>query len=378
MARICEIVSTPLPPEEGISNYALNLSKELAERGNDVTILTRGSAWSNRASDCDGLSVIATRFLPLYPFHVDLHARLIEKVLREDGDFDLIHCHSPLTLPPRGTWPVVSTFHTPMATDIAHLELVDWKSSLAKLMKPFSIRVERKLMRDSDIVSAVSLQTKKELLDYGLEADEVEVFWNGVNTDVFEPPVVPSTSRIILYVGRLSYRKGLVDLVKCAKIVLQRFPDWAFTVVGSGPLASALGRATRNLKIPPSKFRLRGFLTRDQVVAEYQRAQLFILPSRYEGLPTTLLEALSSGLPVIATTVGGVSDVVEDGKTGLLCPPGNPEVLAARIIEAILDDNLRRRLSQNGRSLVEKRFDWRTIAKSFLDTVRHEFPEAVS
>lgn len=378
MARILEVISTPWPPEEGIANYALNLSKELMRRGNEVTVVTRGDAWLNHSFDDNGIAVMEARFLPLYPFHVSVHQRMVQKVLASNGkDFDLVHCHSPLTLPPKGDAPLVSTFHTPMASDLAHVELVDWRASLAKLMKPFSIRVEQRLLNQSDIISAVSPETRKELLRYGFEEEEIEVFWNGVDTELFHPPANPAHSKTILYVGRLAYRKGLSDLVESARIVLQQFPDWSFRVVGQGPLARSLVKARRNRKIPAEKFRLKGFLDRQALIAEYQKAELFVLPSTYEGLPTTLLEALASGLPVVATAVGGVKNVIKDGETGLLCLPGDPSDLASKVVEAIQDRQLRERLSRKGRAAVVKRFAWDRIAQDFLGLVGASFPEAV-
>jgi len=351
------------------------LSSQLVRRGNQVTIITRGSPWHDEVLASETPQAVRVRFLPVYPLHVSVHVRLIERWLAQHrAEFDLVHCHSPLTLAPRGKWPILSTFHTPMNVDLRHIEVVDARSLAAVAMRPFSTSIEKRLIASSHLISSVSAQTKRELLEYGLEDENVEVFWNGVDTKRFVPNTTDTESRTILYVGRLSYRKGLPDLLKCARIVLEKHPEWCFKVIGKGPLASLLKREARASGIPGTNFVLGGFVNRDQLILEYQKASLFVLPSHYEGMPTSLLEAMSCGLPVIATSVGGVLDLIQDGKNGLISPPGNPRALAMKICQAIEDENLRRSLSRNARSFVVNHFEWSRLADRFVEIVRSHFP----
>jgi glycosyltransferase involved in cell wall biosynthesis len=375
MARILEVISTPWPPEEGISTYVENLSHELVRRGHEVTVVTRGGPWGPSTVADNGITVIATPFLRAPPFHVDLHAFLMSGILDGSGDIDLVHCHSPLTLPPWGDTPVVSTFHSMMAASLRGFEVVDVGSLASRFMLPFSVRVESKLLRRSNAVTTVSKRARRTLMeDYGHAGQAIAVLGNGVDGERFAPARLRSCRKNALYVGRLAYGKGLHDLVRAVKLVLRQEPDWSFTLVGRGPLFSRLDRLRSDLGIPASRFRFRGYVPHARMGEEYRRADLLVLPSRHEGIPTALLEAMASGLPVVTTDVGGVGEIVEEGQQGLLCPPGNPDILAGRLLEAIQDTGLRERLGEAGRVRALDRFTWDRVANRWVEAVRHEVP----
>ncbi len=379
MARILEVISTPWPPEEGISTYVRNFSNELVEQGHDVTIVTRGGPWLPSKTSENGITVLASPFFPAYPFHVDLHARLMSRsLLRNGGDFDLVHCHSPLTLPPMGDWPVVSTFHSTMAVSLPQLEMVDARSLASRLLRPFSVRAETKLLHRSDVITAVSRRAQRALSEeYGLSRHSVAVLGNGVNPAVFSP-ARNRPPKNVLYVGRLASGKGLSDLVQAAERVLESRPDWIFTLVGRGPLAPRIERLRRAAGIPPSQFVLKGFVPRDRMPEEYRQAGLFVLPSYHEGVPTALLEAMASGIPIVATRVGDVSDIIQDGVHGLLCPPGDPESLAGRLLEVIGDEGLRRTLGKRARSRARRRHTWERVAHRWIAAVRRHLPDVLT
>ncbi len=375
MARICEVISTPWPPEEGISVYVHHLSQELTRRGHDVTVVTRGGFRRQPPRGGNGMAVVPTRYLPAYPFHVDLHAFLMRGSLNGRRETDLVHCHSPLTLPPKESGPVVSTFHSSMALSLPRLEVVDGRSLASHLMRPFSVRIERKLLRRSRSVTAVSGRTSQALSEeYGMSPESVSVLGNGVDPEAFRPSQRTSAPKTILYVGRLAYGKGLFDLVQAAKLLIQSEPEWSFTLVGRGPLASRIERLRDAARIPASKFVLKGFVPHDRMPGEYRQAGLFVLPSHHEGVPTAVLEAMASGLPVVATHVGGIAEVLSDRKTGLLCPPGEPLELANRLREAIQDGALRARLAEAGRLLALRRFTWGQVVERWTDSVREQLP----
>ncbi len=375
MARICEVISTPWPPEEGISVYVRHLSQELTHRGHDVTIVTRGGLRSQSPTRGDGIAVVPTRYLPAYPFHVDLHAFLMRGTLNGSRETDLVHCHSPLTLPPRESGPVVSTFHSSMALSLPRLEVVDPRSLASHLMRPFSVRIERKLLRLSSSVTTVSGRTSQALSEeYGMPPESVSVLGNGVDPEAFQPSQRKSAPKTVLYVGRLVYGKGLFDLLQAAKLLIQSEPEWSFILVGRGPLASRIERLRDAARIPASKFVLKGFVPHNRLPGEYRQAGLFVLPSHHEGVPTALLEAMASGLPVVATRVGGIAEVLSDRKTGLLCPPGEPLELAERLREAIQDEGLRTRLAKQGRLLVLRRYTWDRVVDRWTESVRRQLP----
>lgn len=105
-------------------------------------------------------------------------------------------------------------------------------------------------------------------------------------------------------------------------------------------------------------------MDRSKLLEYYQNATIYVLPSYYEGLPTTLLEAMSCGIPSIATDVEGSSELISDGETGLLVPPRNPKRLAEAILRLLEAEELRQKLGDNARKHIVNNYDWEIITDS--------------
>jgi glycosyltransferase involved in cell wall biosynthesis len=156
---------------------------------------------------------------------------------------------------------------------------------------------------------------------------------NTVDTSVFEPPAQPrgGTGRL-LCVGALAEKKGHVHLLEALALV-RRERDVTLEIVGDGELREELERLTKELGLG-GVVRFHGALSREEVAELMRACDLFVLPSLFENLPVVLIEAMASGLPAVATRVGGVPELV-DGQAGLLVPPEDPEALARAIAEAL-------------------------------------------
>jgi glycosyltransferase involved in cell wall biosynthesis len=174
----------------------------------------------------------------------------------------------------------------------------------------------------------------------------------------------------LLTVGRLQAPKDPLTLVR-ALAELAR-PGEA-VIAGDGPDRPAVESEVRRLGLE-SVVRLAG--ERNDVEELLAAADLFVLSSRSEGLPLSILEAMAAGLPVVASSVGGVPELVVEGETGLLVPPGDPHALAAAI-ERLLDDSaLRRRLGAAGRTRVSEHFDLASARRAHLDLYRTVLADA--
>ena len=148
--NIAMLFSNALPPQEGEGNYVYNLSLKLIEKGNHVSVITRGSKFYR--FDLDGIEVITIPFIKAYPFHVDIHGIFVKAFLSKySKDIDVIHMHSPL--PPAVTPqnPTVLTFHTPLIADSKALNLFDSHSFLPKIFNLFASRIERSLIKNSQM-----------------------------------------------------------------------------------------------------------------------------------------------------------------------------------------------------------------------------------
>jgi len=149
---------------------------------------------------------------------------------------------------------------------------------------------------------------------------------------------------ILLTVGRLSKQKGLQFLLRAMPEVLNKFSKVSLALVGAGEDEAALKELTRELGIQEAV----RFLGWHSEIPEFLKdADLFVLPSLWEGMPNVILEAMASGVPSVATEVGGTTELVSDGETGFLVPPADSGALARKIISLLKDEELRTRMGRN-------------------------------
>lgn len=363
-------MSLPFPPEEGIGNYVYNLSKKLIERGHKVTIITRGSWNKTEHEVIDGIEVIKVRFIPLYPFYIHLHGIFVNKLFKLlEPSLDIVHIHTPLPPPIKTSLPIITTFHTPMKTDIRFFEPIGSFYWCSKLQWRISYLIEKEIIKKSRMITAVSKLVAQELKDYGLYPNEIVVLGNGVNEKVFTPTKHKNENKYILYTGRLGYRKGLFDLIKCGKYVCKKYPDVTFILTGKGPLLGKLQEKVKELGLN-EKFIFTGYVDKNKLIQLYQNATIYVLPSHYEGLPTVLLEAMSCSLPVVATAISGNLEVISSGKNGILTPPKSPEKMADAVSMLLDDDKMRKELGKNARDTVEEQYTWDIISEKILRCYR--------
>jgi len=169
------------------------------------------------------------------------------------------------------------------------------------------------------------------------------------------------TPPTILTVGRLSPEKGQFGLLDGVAALLERGVDVRAKVVGDGPSGPALHERARDLGIE-DRVRFTGALPATDVAVELRDADVFCLPSFAEGIPVSVMEALATGVPVVATAVGGVPELVESGVSGCTVPAGRPDLLADAIEGLLADPELRARVQQEGRRRVEAGHDLRDTA----------------
>jgi len=174
----------------------------------------------------------------------------------------------------------------------------------------------------------------------------------------------PRAEDTVLYVGSLETRKGLPMLLEAFRELTQRRPTARLTVIGGGN-RTPHERRCREWGLR-EQVRFLGFQSAEEIAAEHCRAQVFVLPSENENSPNALAEAMVTGLPVIATAVGGVPSLVENGQTGFLIPPRDPQALCQAMLRLLGDIALRERLSVNARRVARERHDPSRVAAQTL------------
>jgi glycosyltransferase involved in cell wall biosynthesis len=195
----------------------------------------------------------------------------------------------------------------------------------------------------------------------------VRVIPNGVDTDLFQPLANPTLGGQCrrLFVGRLQYQKG-VDVLLKAQAMLPADLRGHLTIVGDGPARRDIEGMVNTLGLNDSTTFL-GWKSRIDLPAIYQACDVLVLPSRDEGMPNVVLEAMASGLPVVATAISGNEELVETGRTGLLVPVESVPELAAALARLSASVTLRRDMGAAGRARAIREFTWGHTAETYLE-----------
>jgi len=226
------------------------------------------------------------------------------------------------------------------------------------------IVVDRALSPLADAIIAVSEADRQKLIEVeGLPPNKVRVVYNGIDfarLDRRRPSHGGGAEwgprqgeAVLLAVGKLQEQKGYPVLLRALALVLKQVPSTRLLIAGEGPLQSKLEMLAAELGVA-DKVSFLGFV-RD-VGSLLLAADVFVMASYFEGHPIALLEAMAAARPVVATSVGGVPEIVRQGETGLLVPPNDPHALAEAIVASVCDPALRRRLGLSAAEDVRRRF----------------------
>jgi glycosyltransferase involved in cell wall biosynthesis len=203
--------------------------------------------------------------------------------------------------------------------------------------------------------------------------DRLHIVHCGVDPDVFSPAEHTGRGKRLLIVGRMASVKGIPVLLDAIKRLRSTHPDLNLTVVGDGPERASFEQHARDLGIEAC-IDFVGYQSQAEVRKRLCATDVFVLPSFAEGVPVVLMEAMAAGVPVVATRIAGVAELVDDGRSGLLVPPGDTGALAAAIDELLTDPDKRAAFGRAGREKVATEFNiaeesaWlRTVMTSALE-----------
>ena len=194
----------------------------------------------------------------------------------------------------------------------------------------------------------------------------------GVDVSSYKAPDVQPNRARIVFIGRLTAAKGLPVLLEAFAGVRRVAPAASLVLIGDGPLREDLVSRTGELGLADA-VEFRGLQSQEQVRELLRQADILALPSFTEGLPVVLMEAMAAGIAVVASGIGGISELIEDGISGLLVRPGDPEQLAHCLVELLSDVSRRTRIAEVARKVVERDFDV-NIETAKLYRAFREFP----
>ncbi len=301
-----------------------------------------------------------------------IHARRVGRMVRE-MEPDLVHA---LHLTSYGFLSALSGCR-PLIISVWGTDVLE-----APNLTPFHHWLTRYSLARADSITATSLNLATETSRYAPRGKPVNVVPYGADIESFQPARRRNVKRAVIgTASRMSKEKGLEYLIEAFALLRHRFGDRVtLKIAGEGPEQDRLQALTRRLGIEDS-IEFRGWLEHDDLPAFLQELDVFALPSLFEGFGVAAVEASAMALPVVASNVNGIPDVVRHGKTGFLTPPRDAKALADAIAVLVEDAPLRRQLGAAGRAYVAGQYDWqKNVAQMdrIYDQLLNGGPKAVA
>ncbi|XP_043702416.1 sulfoquinovosyl transferase SQD2-like [Telopea speciosissima] len=363
---------SPFAYVSGYKNRFQNFIKYLREMGDEVMVVT---THEGVPQEFYGAKLIGSRSFPC-PWYqkVPLSLALSPRIISEVAKFkpDIIHASSPgimvfgaLIIAKLLCVPIVMSYHT-------HVPVYIPRYTFSWLVTPMWL-VIKFLHRAADLTLVPSAAIGRDLQAARVTAANKIRLWNkGVDSESFHPCYRSYDMRIrlsngepekplIIHVGRLGVEKSLDFL----KRVMDRLPEVRIAFIGDGPYRGELEEMFSGM---PAVFT--GMLQGEELSQAYASGDVFVMPSESETLGLVVLEAMSSGVPVVAAQAGGIPDIIptdQDGKTGFLYNPGDIEDCLSKLQPLLLSQELRETIGKAARQEMEK-YDWRAATR----TIRNE------
>jgi len=315
--------------------------------------------------------------------------RYATKILKE-VDIDIIHHVAPSFTCKHGFNPVALCIKHPfvigpvyqLGTYHSKEELYAWygfkrfttlDSCLHTLLSHLLLKFKafEKTLKKCSVLVATTEKAKIAFSKF-IEPEKIVIIPLGVDTDRFVPSITPvneSTIKI-LFAGALIKRKGVDYLLKAVSKLRKRGIKIKLEIIGEGPQRAYLEELSRLLHIN-DRVTCLGNMSRQKLIKHYQRCDIVAFPSLSDPFSSVPLEGMSCGKPVIVTSVCGVAEYIEHGKTGFIVPPADVDSLSNVILALVESEDLRKKIGLNARSLVESKFSWDKISEQYYAVYKH-------
>lgn len=356
-----------------MTKYAV---RELVKAGHEVTLITSHYKHLPKRETIDGGIVIRIPAIRRFKDFASLWELVIFGVsalvytfgytLRHKVDFIQAYFAVPAGWV---AWIISYLRGIPYAVYFGGSDIPDANPSRYKSIYPFLSPLLVAIWKRAKFRTACS----DDLVRLGVRADPTSKFLmipNGVETDRFKPIDRPANAKVkILFIGRLIPRKGFQRAVKALPKLRQlaRNP-FEIEVVGTGAFQEELEDLAAKLDVS-DLIRYVGTVPYDKLEESYQYADIFVLTSLSEGMPVVILEAMGAGLPIVASDVGGINEIVKEGENGHLIQGDDIDALAQRLATLISDADTRHRMGAKSREIALA-YDWESIMKQYDDLYR--------
>jgi glycogen(starch) synthase len=367
----------------GIARHCEGLAKALVQQNHEVHLFTLDFPGSPNYEEMDGVKVYrASTELghPNFLTWVLLFNHFLTKRMADvtsTVDFDVMHVHdwlaafSGISFKHYLKKPMVLTVHS---TEVGRAQGLHSPDS-------FSINgIEWWAMYEADRVIVCSQSMKNEICGhFNLPCDKVEVIPNAIDATKYQISVdrgavrqrygVGWGEKLILCVGRLVPQKGTEYFIRAIPRIAKRYPEAKFIIVGEGwsrDILEAEARASGQGR----KIQFTGFASDQEVINLMTSADVLVVPSIYEPFGIVALEGMATGVPVVASQVGGLSEVIEHDRTGLFVYPRSPESIAWGIDRILSDPDHAKWLTENAKDKLHKAYSWEAVAMKTVDVYR--------
>lgn len=354
----------------GAETLLVNLLPELQSQGDEVTVaVMRGPFDLRRALELHGVRVVVLR--ARHRWNLIGAAHELAALVRSGG-FEVVHAH--LYFPAvvaalsrrlglHRAAQVVSFHNLAYAPGVNKAGAgLRWRKRLAAALYP----------RGFDAILGVSAAVARHY-EQALGLHGVQVLHNPVPRALADRPEPAAAAQkegfSVVVPGRLVHEKGHADFLQALSLLRSQGRGLSVTLAGHGPLRASLVQQIEELALADC-IAITGAMPHAQLLDAVEAADLVVVPSRFEGFGLTALEAMALGRPVVATTAGGLPEVIADGETGLLVPPQDPTQLAQAIGLLMDDAPLRQRLGAAGRQRAKQEFSLSAVTARLRDIYR--------
>jgi L-malate glycosyltransferase len=370
--RVCYVISHFHPFASGAERQALAQGVELVRRGHSAHVVTQAIRGLPRDDDVCGVRVHRwvepIRLGPL--FALSFVTGVIRALRRLRPEYDLIHTH-------QGLWEAISTglgrgalADAPVLVQPASSGYYGEAEELART-RGFPL-LRRAILRNRAF-AAISADIERQWLALGVSPGRMVRMASGVDTDHFRPGAdvdidesrLPPRPRVI-FTGRIHPQKNLGVLLRAWPEVARR-TEASLLLVGQGPERDRLAESARTLGVADRVHFLGGV---DDPADLLRAADAFVLPSVAEGMSNSLLEAMATSLPCLASAIGGNTDLLQHGHDGLLVPPSDPSAWSSALLKVLEDPAFARSLGEAARRRIEAEFSLTVVVDRYLALYR--------
>ena len=388
------MLSWEYPPRVvgGISRVVHDLSHKLVKDGQDVTVVTYTDGDTPYFEDDDGVKVHRVDNFMIAPNNfidwvMQLNFNMVAKageIINKEGKFDVIHAHDWLAAYAAKT--LKTSYDIPMICTI-HATEAGRNNGIRTDMQKYINDTEWLLTYEASEVIVNSNYMKSEIQRlFGLPFEKINVVPNGVNLNNFNNVYrdydfrrrfAMDNEKIILFMGRLVYEKGIQHLISAMPKILDHYHDVKLVIAGKGGMLDELKAQANNLGIS-QKVYFAGYLNSKDVQKMYRCADISVFPSTYEPFGIVALEAMLAGVPVVVSDIGGLNEIVEHGVTGMKSYAGNPNSIADSILTLLFDHKLCDQVVKNAKAKVKAEYNWSKITSDTFFTYQKAICESVA